>query len=345
MLPVLLGLAVVALLLGIADLSLNNYYLRLVQLAGIYIMLTASLNLTNGLTGDFSLGHAGFMALGGYSSALLTMPLTSKAIQGAELPDWLRETVLPFPLATLIGGVLAALIALPVGLVVLRLRGHYLAVATLGLLTVVHAIAINWQPVTRGARGLSGLESATNVWWAYGWAALTVYVVWRLAHSPFGRAMVSVRDDSVAAASRGVRVVHVRLVAFVVSAFFAGAGGSLLAHHITAITPSTYSFEITFLIVIMLVIGGQGSVTGSVIGAIIMTIVPVILNDLERRFDLIGVSQLVIAAGLIAFMIFRRQGIMGTRELSFSAIADRIRRPRSRPPMDAPTDSSTPTHQ
>lgn len=338
-LPVVAGLVLLAVLLGVADLTLNNYYLRIVQLIGIYVVLTASLNLTNGYTGDFSLGHAAFMAIGGYSAALLSMPVTIKVLQLTDAPSWLQETALPFALATVVGGVLAAAVSLPVGLVVLRLRGHYLAVATLGLLVVVQGIATNWHPVTRGARGLSGLEPATTLWWAFGWAALTVFVVWRMAHSPFGRAMISVRDDSVAAASRGVRVFRVRLVTFVISAFFAGVGGSLLAHQVTAINPNTYSFEITFLIVIMLVIGGQGSVTGAVVGAVIMTIVPVLLRDLERRLDLVGISQLIIAVALIGFMIFRRQGLMGSREFSLSAILSKLR--RSPAPSDSPQPAST----
>ena len=309
------GLVLLVVLLGIADATLNNYYLRIVQLIGIYIVLTVSLNLTNGFTGDFSLGHAAFMAIGGYTSALLTMPLAARALQLAALPVWFQEFVSPFPLATVLGGILAALVALPVGLVVLRLRGHYLAVATLGLLIIVKSIASNWEPVTRGARGLSGLNAETNLWWAFGWAVITIFVVWRMVHSPFGRSMIAVRDDSVAAASRGVHVFRIRLVAFIMSAFFGGVGGALLAHQLTAITPPTFSFDLTFLIVIMLVIGGSGSVTGSVVGAIIMTILPVILRDLERRFELPGVSQIIIAAALIAFMIFRRQGLMGHREL------------------------------
>jgi branched-chain amino acid transport system permease protein len=309
------GLVLLVVVLGIADVSLNNYYVRILQLMGIYVVLTASLNLTNGFTGDFALGHAAFMAIGGYTSALLTMPLASKAIQLADLPLWFQEFAMPFPLATVLGGLLAALVALPVGLVVLRLRGHYLAVATLGLLFIVASVASNWDPVTRGARGLSGLDAATTVWWAFGWAVITVFVVWRLVHSPFGRSMIAVRDDSVAAASRGVRTLRVRLVAFTISAFFGGIGGALLTHQLTAITPTTFAFDLTFLVVIMLVIGGQGSVTGSIIGAIIMTIVPVILRELERQIELPGISQIIIAAGLIAFMIFRRQGIMGYREL------------------------------
>lgn len=313
--PSIVGLLLLLVAVAVADQTLNDYYLRIAQLIGIYVVLTVSLNLPNGFTGDFSLGHAAFMAVGGYLAALLTMPLTSKQLQLAEAPAWLQDLVLPFPIATVLGGLLAAAVALPVGLVVLRLRGHYLAVATIGLLVVVQGIAINWQSVTRGARGLSGLEQATNVWWAFGWATLTVFVVWRMAYSPFGRAMVAVRDDALAAASRGVKVFRTRLTAFVVSAFFAGVGGALLAHQITAVNANTYSFDVTFLIVIMLVIGGMGSVTGSVVGATIMTVVPVILRDIERDLDLVGASQLVIAGALIAFMIFRRQGLLGTHEL------------------------------
>lgn len=313
--PSLAGIVLLVVAVAVADQTLNNYYLRIAQLIGIYVVLTVSLNLPNGFTGDFSLGHAAFMAVGGYLSALLTMPLTLKTLQLAEAPAWLQDLVVPFPVATVLGGLLAAVVALPVGLVVLRLRGHYLAVATIGLLVVVQGIATNWQSVTRGARGLSGLEQATDVWWAFGWAAVTVFVVWRMAYSPFGRAMVAVRDDALAAASRGVRVFRTRLTAFVVSAFFAGVGGSLLAHQITAVSPSTYSFDVTFLIIIMLVIGGTGSITGSVVGATIMTVVPVVLRDLERQLDVVGASQLVIAAALIAFMVFRRQGLLGTHEL------------------------------
>lgn len=340
LLPVLAGLILLAVLLGVAEATLNNYYLRILQLIGVYIVLTVSLNLPNGFTGDFSLGHAAFMAVGGYSAALLTMPLTIKALQLEGAPLWLQQASFSFPVATIIGGLLAALVALPVGLVVLRLRGHYLAVATIGLLVVVQGILSNWQSVTRGARGLSGLPAATNLWWAFGWAVLTIYVVARMAYSPFGRAMFAVRDDAVAAASRGVRVFRVRLVAFVVSSFFAGVGGSLLAHQITAVTPSTYSFEVTFLIVIMLVVGGMGSVTGSVVGAVIMTIIPVLLRDLERSLDVVGIAQLIIAAALIGFMIFRRQGLLGDRELRPSTL---FGGPRTTLPPPGPEQPATTT--
>lgn len=338
--PALIGVVLLVGLLLLAEASLNTYYLRIVQLMGIYIMLTVSLNLPNGFTGDFSLGHAAFMAIGGYSAAVLTMPLISKTLLLTEVPTWLQELVVPFPIATVIGGVLAALVAIPVGAVVLRLRGHYLAVATIGLLVVVQGIATNWDSVTRGARGLSGLQPYTTIWWSFGWAVLTVFVVWRMAYSPFGRGMVAVRDDSLAAACRGVRVYRTRLVAFVVSAFFAGVGGSLLAHQITAVTPSTYSFDITFLVIIMLVIGGMGSVTGSIVGAVIMTVVPVFLRELERQLELTGASQIVIAIALIGFMIFRRQGLLGSRELRAPAL---FGGPATDPPPPKPDRTGTPT--
>lgn len=314
-LSVILGLAALGILLGVANGSLNDYYLRIMQLGAIYITLAVSLNLPIGLTGDFSLGHAAFMAIGGYTAALFTIPSASKRVVLEEAPGWLQSMSLSFPLATVVGGIIASAVAFPVGLIVLRLRGHYLAVATLGLLIIVEAILSNWQTVTNGARGLSGIPAATNLWWAFGWAVITVYVISRMAYSPFGRRMVAVRDDALAAASRGVHVFRVRVFSFVISAFFAGVGGSLLAHQVTAVTPSTYSFDTTFLIVIMVVIGGMGSVTGSVVGAVLMTIVPVLLRALERSIDLIGIAQVIIAVALIAFMIFRRDGLLGTREL------------------------------
>jgi branched-chain amino acid transport system permease protein len=306
-------------LLALAQLSLNDYYLRILAVVGINIILTVSLNLTNGFAGDFSLGHAAFMAIGAYGAALLTLPATQKVML-TGLPEGLRTLTIPFPIATVNGGLLAILAALVVGLPVLRLRGHYLAVATLGLMVIARVVANNWQSVTRGARGLNGLPALTNIWWAYGWAALTVYVVWRLVNSPYGRAMLAIREDELAAATRGVHVFRTRLLAFGVGAFFAGAAGSLWAHQITAITPSSFSFLITFNVVVMLVVGGMGSISGSVVGAILMTLVPELMRRVETMLaiggnPLYGLSQIVVAIAIILVMIFRRQGLLGGAEL------------------------------
>jgi branched-chain amino acid transport system permease protein len=316
----LVYLLALAVLLALARQTLNDYYLRILAVVGINIILTASLNLTNGFSGDFSLGHAAFMAIGAYTSALLTLPVPTKLALISGLPLWLRQLTVPFPITTVSGGILAAVVAIIVGIPVLRLRGHYLAVATLGLMVIVRVVANNWQSVTRGARGLNGLPPLTNIWWAYGWAVLTVYVVWRLVNSPYGRAMVAIREDELAAAARGVYVFRTRLLAFAVGAFFAGAAGSLWAHQITAITPNSFSFLITFNVVVMLVVGGMGSVSGSVVGAILMTLIPELLRRVETALavggnPLYGLSQIVVAITVTLIMIFRRQGLLGGTEL------------------------------
>ncbi|HMQ52808.1 MAG TPA: branched-chain amino acid ABC transporter permease [Anaerolineae bacterium] len=274
------GLGLIGLLF-LADQTLNDYYLRVIAIMGINIVLTVSLNLTNGFTGDFSLGHAAFMAIGAYAAALLTLPAEVKVAVITGLPLWLRQITLPFAAATITGGLLAVVVAVIVGLPVLRLRGHYLAVATLGLMVVVRVVANNWQSVTRGARGLNGLPGFTDIWWVYGWVVVTVYVIWRLINSPYGRAMIAVREDELAASTRGVKVFPTRLLAFAVSAFFAGVAGSLWAHQITAITPSSFSFLITFNVVVMLVVGGMGSISGSVVGAGVMTLGPELLRRVQ----------------------------------------------------------------
>jgi branched-chain amino acid transport system permease protein len=319
MLNRLLYLLALLALLALAQLTLNDYYLRILAVMGINIILTVSLNLTNGYTGDFSLGHAAFMAIGAYSAALLTLPEQYKAgITG--LPAWLNALSLPFSVATVIGGLLAVGVAIVVGIPVLRLRGHYLAVATLGLMVIVRVVANNWQSITRGARGINGIPALTNIWWAYGWALLTIYVVWRLVNSPYGRAMLAIREDELVASTRGVEVFRTRLLAFAVSAFFAGAAGSLWAHQITAITPSSFSFLITFNVVVMLVVGGMGSISGSVVGAMLMTLAPEFLRRVETELaiggnPLYGLSQIVVAIAIILIMIFRRQGLLGGTEL------------------------------
>jgi branched-chain amino acid transport system permease protein len=308
-------------LLSLAQSALNDYYQRILAVVAIHVILTVSLNLTNGFAGDFSLGHAAFMAIGAYTSALLTLPVAAKASLMPDLPSWLGRIQWPFPLATVAGGVLAALVALIVGLPVLRLRGHYLAVATLGLMVIVRVVANNWVRFTRGAKGINGLPAYTDLWWAYGWMAVTIYVVWRLVHSPYGRAMIAIREDELAASTRGVNVFQIRELAFSIGAFFAGVAGALWAHLITAITPNSFSFLITFNVIVMLVVGGMGSITGSVLGAVLMTLIPEFLRRIETAISLgghplYGLSQIIIAIAVTLVMIFRREGLMGGRELT-----------------------------
>lgn len=323
-------LALLTGLLFLAQSLLNDYYQRVLAVVFINIILTVSLNLTNGFVGDFSLGHAAFMSIGAYLSAVLTLPPASKAGLMPQLPAWLGQLEVPFLAATILGGLLAALVAAIMGIPVLRLRGHYLAVATLGLMVIVRVVAINWTTVTRGAKGINGLPAFTNLWWVFGWAVVTIYVIWRLVNSPYGRAMIAIREDATAAAARGVNVTAHRMLAFCVGAFFAGIAGALWGHLITAITPHSFSFLITFNVVVMLVVGGMGSISGSILGATVMTLVPEFLRRVETSLSLgghplYGLSQIIIAVTITLVMIFRRQGLLGGREVQLPRLFDRGR--------------------
>lgn len=349
LLNIVIYLVLLIALLALADRQLNDYYLRILSEAAIYVILTVGLNLTNGFTGDFSLGHAAFMTVGAYVSAWLTMPVAKKGMLIPKLPLWLKALTLPeilgnflggagaegtlgfeggvalgFLIAIVIGGLVATLVALTVGIPVLRLRGHYLAVATLGLMFIVRTMAVKWVDITRGGKGINGLPRYTNIWWTCGWALLTIYVVWRLVHSPYGRAMMAIREDELAAAARGINVTRHRLLAFMVGAFFAGAGGALLAHQNTTITPHAYYIDVTFRVVVMLVVGGMGSISGSAIVAVLFSLGKEYLRRLETYpalttlfgHEVYGLSQIIIAIAISLVMIFRREGLLGGREIA-----------------------------
>lgn len=293
---------------------------------GMYIILVASLNLSNGFTGVFSLGHIGFMALGAYIAAILTLPLATKASYLPNLPDWLATVHLDmmtgsfsvgFLLATLIAGVLALLIALLVGVVLMRLSGHFVAVATLGFLVIMREVLLNADQFTRGARTFSNVTQYTNLWWVYAWVAITLYVVWRLKYSVYGRAMFAQREDTLAAQSVGIVIMRPRLLAFAVSAFFTAVVGSLWGHNITSFSPNTFSFDLTFRVITMLVVGGMGSVSGSVLGPVLIIAISEFLRRFEDAQQLYGLSGIVLALLFIVIIVFRPGGLLGDREISF----------------------------
>jgi branched-chain amino acid transport system permease protein len=284
----------------------------------VYIVASESLNLTNGYTGLFSLGHAGFMAVGAYTSALLTFPVKSRDLFViARLPNILGgpEAQWPFFPALIMGGIFAAVLAAVVGLPVLRLRGHYLAVASLGLMVLVTALAMNLRDLTRGSIGINSIPTYTNVWWAYIAALVTVYVVWRVVHSSIGRAMKAIREDEVAAKVQGINPLKYKLLSFTIGAFFAGIAGGLYAHLSGAIRPYAFSFNLTFQIVIMVVLGGQGTIAGPVAGAVIITFLRYVLKPLEEALQIYGLVELVYASLLIVTMLRKPEGIMGRRRV------------------------------
>jgi branched-chain amino acid transport system permease protein len=318
----ILALVVLLAILQIAGLA---FWQGLVINLGIFLILVLSLNLSNGFTGVFSLGHIGFMALGAYASAILTLPLREKQEYLPNLPAWLAGVHFdfrlgPFPLgfliATLIAALLVSLVALLVGRVLMRLSGHFVAVATLGFLVIVRVVLFNADNLTRGSRTFSNVTPYTNLWWVWAWTLLTVYIVWRIKQSPFGRAMFAQREDRWAAQSIGIDVMSPRLLAFVISAFFTAVAGSLYAHFITSFSPTVFYFDLTFKVITMLVIGGMGSVSGSIVGTVLVVGLAEVLRRIEDPSQLYGISGIVLAMLFILIIIFRREGLLGGREIA-----------------------------
>jgi branched-chain amino acid transport system permease protein len=274
---------------------LNAYYLQIVVLIGINIILAASLNLINGVTGQFSLGHAGFLAVGAYVSAFtsLALGLTS-------------SLMLPLPL--LVGGLAAALAGLAVGVPTLRLRGDYLAIATLGFGEIIRVIILNTNAVG-GARGLGGIPTLAGFGAVFACAVLCVVALWRLVYSPRGSAFFAIREDEVAAAAMGIDTTRYKILAFTIGAFWAGVAGGLLAHFIGYLHTNSFSFLRSVEIVVMVVLGGLGSLTGCILAAAILTILPEALR-FGAEYRMVIYSLL-----LIAIMLTRPSGLMGGREI------------------------------
>lgn len=324
--------------LGYTQMAASAYIQRIVVGLGISIILVVSLNLSNGFTGVFSLGHVGFMAIGAYTSAILTLPLALKRVNLPDLPDWLTTVELSFLPATMIGAILAMIIAMLIGLSLMRLSGPYVAVATMGFLVIVQVILVNWSSMTRGSRTFSGVPSFTTLWWVWGWVILTVYAIWRLVRSSYGRRMMAIRDNEIAAQSLGISVVRSRLIAFCVSAFFTAVAGSLWAHFIMSFSPKAFYFVETFSIITMLVLGGSGSVSGSIVGAVFITVLSEVLRNAERGLSIgsfhippmYGASQILVATVFIVVIIFRPKGLLGDREINFDRLWSLILPPKKR---------------
>ncbi|GAK60692.1 inner-membrane translocator [Candidatus Vecturithrix granuli] len=310
---ILVGLGFIAL----ANRVFNEYILSIITFVGISMILALSLNITNGFTGLFSLGHPAFMAIGGYVTAILTFPLNRKAMLLPDLYPWLAQIRIHFLPAMVIGGILAALTAFVIGVPVLRLRGHYLAVATMGFLIIVQVLITNWDSVTRGPLGLNGLPALTNLWWVYFWVIATFYVSWKIKFSSYGRSMFAIRENEMAAQCSGINLFRTRVAALAIGAFFAGVAGGLWAHLITAITPHSFSLIMAFHIVVMVVVGGMGSISGACVAAVLCSTITEFFRPLEERFEVYGIGEISMALILILILIYRPSGIFGSREPAF----------------------------
>ncbi len=325
---ILLGASFLFVLFTDAYASINPYVVRVITILGINMILVVSLNLSNGFTGVFSLGHVGFMAIGAYVSSILTLSLATKATNLPDLPAWLAHAQFGFLPALIISALIAAFIAFLIGIPLMRLSGHYVSVATLGFLVIVHIVLINWTQFTRGARTFSGVMPYTTIWWVYGWILITIYVVWRIVRSPYGRALLAVREDVIAAQAVGVNILKARLFAFVVSAFLTAIGGGLMAHQLTSFSPATFYFTTTFNQIIMLVIGGMGSISGSVFGTALVTLLSEVLRNAELGVHIgsyklppvYGLSQITLAIIFVLIVTLRRKGLMGDREIDWNRL-------------------------
>lgn len=314
--PAAVGFGLLALgagLIAAMQYGLSGYANILAAFTLLHVMLAVSLQITNGFTGLFSLGHPAFMTVGGYIAAVLTFPASRKSFM-LDLPLGLANVELTLLPAVLLGGLGAGITALVVGFPVLRLRGHYLAVATLGFIIVVQVLINNANDWTRGPLGLNGLPGYTNLWWCFGFTALTVFIAWRLKHSSLGRAMMAVRENELAAACAGVSPARAKMTAFVLGAVLAGIAGGLWVHLVTAITPDSFSILLAFMLVVMVVVGGSGSITGAVIAALAVSLVSEAIKPVQEAIGAYGLSQIVTALAVLLVLIFRPTGLFGHRE-------------------------------
>ncbi len=280
--------------------AFDPYFLDVSMGVGIAIILAVSLNLVNGYTGQFSLGHAGFMAIGAYCAAAVSLFLGPRLLGESGGSELQQSGV--FLLALVTGGCAAAFAGFVVGVPSLRLRGDYLALVTLGFGEIIRVVFQNVE-VLGGALGLNGIPAYTTLFWVLSAAALTIFVVLSLVHSTFGRGFLATRDDEIAGRSVGLNTTRYKIVAFVVSAFFAGIAGGLYGHFKMTITPTGFDFARSIEIVVMVILGGMGNTIGVIVAAILLTLLPELLRPVAEY------RMVIYSFLLIVLMLARPQGL------------------------------------
>ena len=317
---------------GVGDLFVNPYYARIINLIGINITLAVSLNLINGLAGQFSIGHAGFMAVGGYTATYVTVYHGQQlaALAGSSL-EGLAGWTLVVIVSLLAGALAAAAAGLVVGIPSLRLRGDYLAIVTLGFSEIIRVIILN-IPAVGGATGFTDAIPITNFFWIFAVAVLTIVIVRNIATSTFGRVLAMIRGDEIAAEAMGISTTRYKVLAFVISAALAGVAGGLSGQlFANPLNPQNLNFVRSIEIIVMIVIGGIGSISGAVFGATVVTVMPEALRTLDQQFP--GLRMVVYALLLVLTMIFRPQGLFGRREIGFAWLRRRGLNPAGRAPI------------
>lgn len=295
LLLLLAGYGLISVLVSVG--VLNLFYVQILQQIGINIILAVGLNLIVGFSGQFSLGHAGFMAIGAYAAAII----------GSKSP-----TYGAFFGAMLVGALLSGAVALLVGIPTLRLKGDYLAVATLGVSEIIRIFIINGVSLTNGAAGILGIPNFTTWQMVYFFVVITTIATLNFLRSPIGRSTLSVREDEIAAESVGVNTTKIKIIAFVFGAITASIAGSLQAGFIGSVVPKDYTFINSINVLIIVVFGGLGSITGAIVSAIVLGILNMLLQDVA------SIRMIIYALALVLVMIFRPGGLLGTWELNLS---------------------------
>lgn len=317
---------------------MGNYEIYILKLIFINAILALSLNLIYGFTGLFSLGHAGFIAIGAYVSALCILPPMQKEMMWILEPIiWpFSEIFTDFWVSVLAGGFVAAFFALIIGLPVLRLGDDYLGIATLGFAEIIRVLIVNATPITNGSLGIKGIPNHATLMTDYVWLLVTLIFIVRLLNSNFGNVFRCIRDNEIAAKVMGINVFGYKVLSFCIGAFFAGVGGALLGSHLSTIDPKMFNFLLTFNVLMFVVAGGLGSITGSLIGSTVITILLEWLRAIEEPMNLgfveipgiPGMRMVVFSLILLGIILYRREGIMGMRELTWDSIPG-LRRKRS----------------
>ena len=324
------------LVLSQAESFLGDYQIYIAKLIFINAILALSLNLIYGFTGLFSLGHAGFIAIGAYVSALCILSPEQKEMM------WILEPIIwpfsdlftPFWVSALAGGVVATIFAFIIAVPVLRLGDDYLGIATLGFAEIIRVLIVNATSITNGSLGIKGIPGHASLLSCYIWMLFTLIVLSRLIFSNYGNVMRCIRDNEIAARVMGINVFRYKVLSFCVGAFFAGVGGALLGSHLSTIDPKMFNFLLTFNVLRFVVAGGLGSLTGSLLGATVITILLEWLRAIEEPMDLgfieipgiPGMRMVVFSLVLLAIILYRREGIMGTRELTWKSMGAFFRR-------------------
>jgi|MDTC01.3.fsa_nt_gb branched-chain amino acid transport system permease protein len=312
--PVAVIIAVLLLITVLASLSSQpiqrvviDGLIKVVVVVGIYIFV--------GNSGVLSFGHIGFMAIGAYVSAWMTMAPSTKQIMLSELPTFLSQIQIPTIPGAIVGGLAASSVALIVGFPLMRLSGISASIGTFAVLATIIGVIGNWDAMTGGKSSLIGIPIDTDITMALGWALVTIAVAAIYQHTRFGMLLRGTREDQVAARASGINVPFQRLIAFVISAFFVAIGGALFGHFLGILTADSFFLGLTFITLAMLVIGGMQSLTGAVTGVIVVSTLTEALRQIETGIGRPGLQEVGLAIGMLLILIFRPKGLIGHREI------------------------------